>query len=79
LGGELRRDERAVSTFTTSHSPAAPLATFSSSGAIMRHGPHHGAQKSTTTGSEDEAINASKIAASGTSSGSPVAGSAVWQ
>ena len=39
-----------MSTFTTSHSPACAAATFSTSGATMRQGPHHAAQKSTTSG-----------------------------
>src|SRR5665647_2984992 len=34
----------------------------SSAGAIMRHGPHHSAQKSTTTGSADFNTSASKLA-----------------
>ena len=59
-----------VFTFTISHSPAAPVATLSSSGAIIRQGPHHGAQKSTTTGRGDDAMSASNVAASGTSTGS---------
>ena len=33
-----------VLTLTTSSRPACRAATFSSSGATMRHGPHHGAQ-----------------------------------
>jgi hypothetical protein len=45
----------------------------------MRQGPHHGAQKSTTTGSDAAEISASNDAASGTSTGSPGAGSAAWQ
>jgi hypothetical protein len=43
---------------------------LSSSGAIIRQGPHHGAQKSTTTGKGDDAMSASNVAASATSSGS---------
>ena len=52
-------------------------ATRAISGATMRQGPHHGAQKSTTIGSGDAATSASKDAASGTSIGSPGAASAV--
>src|SRR5690606_5342907 len=37
-------------TFTTFTRPAKSRATFSMIGVNMRHGPHHGAQKSTTTG-----------------------------
>src|SRR5580704_14502912 len=41
---------------------SAPVAISSSAGAIMRHGPHHSAQKSTTTGSADLSTVASKSA-----------------
>src|SRR5260370_30543627 len=40
----------------------APSASSSSAGAIIRHGPHHSAQKSTTTGSADLSTLASKSA-----------------
>src|ERR1041385_9214879 len=68
-----------VFTFKTSHSPAAAFATLSSSGAIIRHGPHQGAQKSTTTGSDDEPTAASKVVASDTSTGSAGAVNAARQ
>src|SRR5690242_4770121 len=42
-------------------SPMTP-AISSSAGAIMRHGPHHSAQKSTTTGLADLSTSASKVA-----------------
>src|SRR5665213_327148 len=42
-------------------SPMVP-AISSSAGAIMRHGPHHSAQKSTTTGLADFSTSASKVA-----------------
>src|SRR5262249_28829452 len=42
-------------------SPSCP-AISSSAGAIMRHGPHHSAQKSTTTGSADFNTSDSKLA-----------------
>jgi hypothetical protein len=41
-----------TSTFTTFRCPALRLARSSSTGEIIRHGPHHAAQKSTTTGTE---------------------------
>src|SRR3954465_13498988 len=44
----------------------------------MRHGPHHGAQKSTTTGTADALIAASNAGASATSRGSAGAPSVVW-
>src|SRR5260221_160313 len=37
-------------TLATVSLPSYSLASSSSEGAIMRHGPHHSAQKSTTTG-----------------------------
>src|SRR4029077_15144186 len=42
-------------------SPSAPEIS-SSAGAIMRQGPHHSAQKSTTTGADDFSTSASKLA-----------------
>jgi hypothetical protein len=62
-------------TFNTSHSPAWDRATFSSSGATMRHGPHQAAQKSTTRGIALVDAAASNAAAEGDSTGSPGAGS----
>jgi hypothetical protein len=41
-----------TSTFTTLRCPACRSARSSSTGEIIRHGPHHAAQKSTTTGTE---------------------------
>src|ERR1035437_1586641 len=41
-----------TSTFTTLRCPAWCVARSSSTGEIIRHGPHHAAQKSTTTGTE---------------------------
>jgi hypothetical protein len=52
-------------------------AIVATSGAIARHGAHHGAQKSTTTGSVDLVTSASNEAASGTSIGADGAGSGV--
>jgi len=67
-----------VFTFAISQCPASSLATFSSSGVITRHGPHHGAQKSTTTGSDVDEISASNVRASGTSTGSGGSERAAW-
>src|SRR5436190_1204902 len=39
-----------VFTFATSRRPAVSFATLRTSGATILHGPHHGAQKSTSTG-----------------------------
>ncbi len=67
-----------VSTFATSHWPRIVSATFANSGAIIRHGPHHCAQKSTTTGKADSAINRSKTGARSISTGSPGADKSTW-
>ena len=50
------------STFslTTRMSSRSP-ASSSRWGATIRHGPHHGAQKSTSTGSEDSMTSAWKV------------------
>ena len=66
-----------VLTLITSARPAMLRAAVSSSGAIMRHGPHHGAQKSTTTGTGALWTIASNDATSDASTGSPGGGSVV--
>ena len=68
-----------VFTFTTSNSPAASAASFATSGATIWHGPHHGAQKSTSTGSEAVRMSAVKLAAESMSTGSDGCGSAALQ
>src|SRR5437867_13252975 len=52
-----------MSTFTSKNLPAYSFASFSSSGPNCRHGPHHGAQKSTTTGNslDFRSTSASKV------------------
>src|SRR4051794_35757021 len=63
-----------VLSFTTFRRPAMLRATRSTIGETMRHGPHHGAQKSTRTGI------VAWIAASNVSrSASAIHGSALWQ
>src|SRR5262245_47487040 len=47
-------------TFTTLSLPSISLAMSSSEGPIMRHGPHHSAQKSTRTGVSDFRTSCSK-------------------
>jgi len=64
-----RSGRASVLIFTTSQRPAFARATFSSSGATMRHGPHQGAQKSTTTGRGEAARSALHCAAFWMSSG----------
>src|SRR5262252_3108535 len=41
--------------------PSSSLAISSSAGAICRQGPHHSAQKSTTTGVDDFKTSAAKV------------------
>src|SRR5262245_40838656 len=48
-------------SFTTLTLPTMVPAISSSAGAIIRHGPHHSAQKSTTTGSLALSTSASKV------------------
>ena len=67
-----------VFTFRMRYFPACLAATFASSGATMRQGPHHGAQKSTTTGRSLCVTAASKLAASGVSIGSPGGAIPAW-
>src|SRR5262245_49541469 len=50
LNARCRAGFASMSTFTTSTEPSYFSASRASSGATMRHGPHHSAQKSTTTG-----------------------------
>src|SRR5262245_7447522 len=51
-----------MSTFTTSTEPSYFSASRASSGATMRHGPHHSAQKSTTTGRSAFSTSSSNVA-----------------
>src|SRR3954447_11003161 len=63
-----------VLSFTTFRRPGMPRATRSTIGETIRHGPHHGAQKSTRTGI------VAWIAASNVSrSASRIQGSGLWQ
>jgi hypothetical protein len=66
-----------VVTLTTSHSPRWLAATRAISGATVRHGPHQGAQKSTTTGKREAPISASNAAVEDASMGSAGGGSLV--
>ena len=67
-----------VSTFNTSARPATFFATLATSGATIRHGPHHAAQKSTINGTDEAELIESKISALGTSIGVDGCGKAVW-
>src|SRR5690349_18701028 len=51
-----------TSTLTTSTAPSYLAASFSISGATILQGPHHAAQKSTTTGRSDLSTSSSKFA-----------------
>src|SRR5689334_9493871 len=53
---------RSISTFTTFSLPLSSCAISSSAGAIDLHGPHHSAQKSTSTGCVDFRTSVSKLA-----------------
>src|SRR3954463_1320495 len=63
-----------MSSLTTFNSPARSAGIRSTAGETMRHGAHHGAQKSTKTGTE-ATISVSKLSASA----STTHGSAWWQ
>src|ERR1700761_674995 len=67
-----------VFSWTTLSWLARSLAISSTTGATMRHGPHHGAQKSTSTGTSDSRTSAWKLlsvtSATLAMCGSPVAG-----
>src|SRR6266481_6038604 len=60
---------RSVSTLTTMAQPAMPLAVRATSSADIRHGPHHSAQKSTSTGTRALCVISSNCSGS-TSNGS---------
>src|SRR5204862_5468135 len=70
-------DSASVFTLMTMKRPALDAATLAISGATMRHGPHHGAQKSTTTGRPAPRTSASNEVTVGTSIGSAGAPSVV--
>ncbi len=61
-------------TFTNNISPAASRAAAANSGAIIRHGPHHGAQKSITTGNGHSRLNAPNALSLSTTTGSATRG-----
>ncbi len=69
---------RSVSTFTTTALPAMSAAARATSGAAIRHGPHHAAQKSASTGTRASRMISSNDSGS-TSSGSFTAGNGALQ
>jgi hypothetical protein len=63
-----RRGLASTSIFASTHAPSPSPASFSSTGLSWRHGPHHAAQKSSTTGTcMDRSITSSRKVASVTS------------
>ena len=56
--------QRSVSTLSTTARPAISDAVFFTSGAAMRHGPHHAAQKSINTGTVEPDTISSKTSTS---------------
>src|SRR3984885_6135088 len=62
-------------TLTSLIFPAISVATFSKAGLTIRQGPHHGAHRSTTTGTDA----ASAISAKVSSPASAIHGSGLWQ
>ena len=62
-------------TLTSLTRPASVAATSSRAGLTMRHGPHHGAHRSTTTGRDA----ASATSANVSSPASAIQGSGWWQ
>jgi len=68
-----------VSTLATSNRSARSRASFSISGATMRHGPHQAAQKSTSTGRGESPISSSKSCALVSAIGRETGKSAVLQ
>src|SRR6187431_1503729 len=65
-----RLGNASVLTLATIQRPAFAAATRAISGATARHGPHHGAQKSTITGRWESRMSASNDVSDGTSTGS---------
>ena len=61
-------------TFTSLTLPACDLASCSNAGLTIRHGPHHGAHRSTSTGSAAHSTTVAKLA----SSASAIHGSGEW-
>jgi hypothetical protein len=67
--------ELSTLTLTSLILPASSVASCSSAGLTMRHGPHQGAHRSTSTGTD----GASAIAAKVSSPASTIHGSGLWQ
>src|SRR5258705_178275 len=81
--GMLRRSNRAAVrglsstlSFTTRTRPAISVASSSITGAIIRHGPHHGAHASISTGSGEASTSEAKVASVTTIGAPPPEGAA---
>lgn len=70
-----RRGDLSTSTLTSFTAPARSLAKWSRAGLTSRQGPHHTAQKSTSTGTGDS----SAISVKSLSSASTIHGNSWWQ
>ena len=67
--------ESSTLTFTSFRRPAMSVATCASAGLTMRHGPHQGAHRSTTTGTDARSATSAKVS----SPASTIQGSGLWQ
>src|SRR5271170_6255985 len=67
--------ESSTLTFTSFRRPARSVATCASAGLTIRHGPHQGAHRSTTTGTDARSATSAKVF----SPASTTQGSALWQ
>src|SRR5580700_6138852 len=67
--------ESSTLTFTSLRRPAMSVATCASAGLTMRHGPHQGAHRSTTTGTDARSATSAKVS----SPASTIQGSGLWQ
>ena len=67
--------ESSTLTFTSLRRPAMSVATCASAGLTIRHGPHQGAHRSTTTGTDARSATSAKVS----SPASTIQGSGLWQ
>ena len=62
------RGDSSTLTFTSLTRPVRSLATWARAGLTMRHGPHHGAHRSTTTGSGAASATSANVSSSASAS-----------
>ncbi len=67
--------ESSTLTFTSFRRPAMSVATCASAGLTIRHGPHQGAHRSTTTGTDVRSATSAKVS----SPASTIQGRGLWQ